>query len=389
MRLAMPATTDYWVNDVAGQPLFVVTADANAGMTAMLPRVLEEVRSLVGPRRVTVVFDRGGYSPKLFVTLVADGFDILTYRKGRSRRVPRSRFRRHKAVIDAQKVSYHLADQNVRLLRGTLPLRQVTRLSPDGHQTPILTSRRDLSTVEVAFRIFERWPQENFFKYLREEYALDALADYAVLPDNPERDVPNPKRATLTLKLQHARAVFEELIAEYGTQALLNPEHARPSMRGFKIAHGRLAARLREAFHRVTALEKARAAAPKRIPVRAAVRSKVIKLAPERKLLTNLVKMVAYQAESDLVDLVTPHYKRAADERRTLGQSALLSAADLEVTADELCVTPAPLSSPHRTRAIAALCEALNARHTRFPGTSLRLRYAVATAGPRPKRTFS
>ena len=37
----------------------------------------------------------------------------------------------------------------------------------------------------------------------------------------------------------------------------------------------------------------------------------MIKLAPERKHLTNLIKMVAYQAESDLLRLVAPHYRRA------------------------------------------------------------------------------
>jgi hypothetical protein len=46
----MPATTDYWVNDAPGDPLFVVTAEANAGMVKMLPSVLEEVRALVGER---------------------------------------------------------------------------------------------------------------------------------------------------------------------------------------------------------------------------------------------------------------------------------------------------------------------------------------------------
>jgi len=63
-------------------------------------------------------------------------------------------------------------------------------------------------------------------------------------------------------------------------------------MRGFKIAHGQLAARLRNAFDRITALEQTRAAAPARIPVREAVETDVVKLAPERKLLTNLLKMV-------------------------------------------------------------------------------------------------
>ena len=325
MRLAMPATTDYWVNDAAGDPLFVITAEANAGLVTMLPGVLAEVRALVGERRVTVVFDRGGYSPKLSLQLLADGFDLLTYRKGRSRRVARARFTRHEAVLDGIRVSYTLADQGVRLLGGKLRLRQVTRLAADGHQTPILTSRRDLPAVEVAFRMFERWRQENFFKYLREEYALDALVEYAVVPATPAREVPNPKRREITAKLQQARA-----------------------------------------------------AAPTRVPIREVVTPDVVKLAPERKLLTNLLKMVAYQTESDLVHRVAPHYRRLTDEGRTLIQAALASPADLEVTAEELRVLIAPLSSPHRTRAIAARCDDLNTRPVLFPGSRLRLRYGIA-----------
>lgn len=88
--------------------------------------------------------------------------------------------------------------------------------------------------------------------------------------------------------------------------------------------------------------------------------------------------MVAYQAESDLFRALAPHYKRHADEGRTLVQTALASAADLEVAETELRVTLAPLSSAHRSRAIAAVCRELNATETLFPATRLRLRYAVA-----------
>jgi DNA-binding CsgD family transcriptional regulator len=378
MRLAMPATTDYWVNDAVGEPLFVVTAEANAGLVKMLPRVLEEVRTLVGERRVTVAFDRGGFSPKLFLKLIADGFDILTYRKGRFRRVARSHFNSHEAVIDGRKVTYMLADQGVRLLGGKLRLRQVMRLSENGHQTPILTSRRDLSSAEVAFRMFERWRQENFFKYLREEYALDALVDYEVVPDDPAREVPNPKRAAMTVKLEQARAQFERLTAEYGAEAFVNPEQCRPTMRGFKVAQGKLAQRIREAFDRIVVLEEKRSAMPQKVPVGKVVAEGVVKLSPERKHLTNIVKMVAYQAESDLVNLVASHYKRVRDEGRTLIQSALANTVDLEVTESELRIRLAPLSSPHRTQVLAALCQELDHGCTFFPGTRLRLRYAVA-----------
>ena len=388
-RLAMPATTDYWVNDVTGDPVFVVTAEANAGMVKMLPGVLEQVRALVGERRITIVFDRGGFSPKLFLRLIADGFDILTYRKGPTRRVARSSFTLHEEVIDGRKVSYTLADQGVRLLAGKLRLRQVTRLSEDGHQTPVLTSRRDLSAVEVAFRMFERWRQENFFKYLREEYALDALVDYDVVADNPARDVPNPKRIEMTSKLQQARAEFERLTTEYGAEAFMNAQQTELTSRQLKSGQKQLARRMREAFDRITELERKRKTVPARIPVSNAVGKDIVKLDPERKLLTNLVKMVAYQAESDLVHLVAPYYKRATDEGRTLIQSALAAPADIEVHGNELRVFLAPLSSPHRTRAIAAVCQELNLQPSIFPGSRLHLKFAVASRKTAMERTVS
>jgi len=379
MRIAMPATTDYWVNDAAGDPLFVVTAEANAGMVKMLPVVLDEVKSLVGERRITIVFDRGGFSPKLFAKLIDAGFDVLTYRKGRWPRIQRRFFKRHQGVVDGRSVDYMLADRDVVIGACKLKLRQVVRLTDDGHQTPILTSRRDLSTLEVAFRMFERWRQENFFKYLREEYALDALVDHAVVPDDPARDVPNPVRIDLDAKLHIARAELARLQADYGLRAFGNSERDRPTMRGFKIAHGELRHAVRAVVKRITTLEAKRANVPTRVPVRDVVDGDVVKLAPERKHLTSILKMVAYQAESDLVRQIAPHYKRVDDEGRTLIQSALADAADIDVIGDELHVRLASLSSAHRTRVIAALCDELNRTNTCFPGTRLRMRYSIAT----------
>jgi hypothetical protein len=314
---------------------------------------------------------------------VAAGFDFLTYRKGRALRLPRSRFCQHRGVINGRTIKYTLADQGVYLLGGKLRLRQVTRLSEDGHQTPIVTSRRDLPAVEVAYRMFERWRQENFFKYLREEYALDALVEYATEPDDPAREVPNPKWNALDGQLRQARAALKVLPAEYGLKALLNPESRRPTMRGFKIAHGKLGKQILKAVKRCRELEIQRAAVPRRLPVGQVVAGPVVKLATERMHLTSLLKMVAYQVESDLFRLITPHYKRAEDEGRTLIQSALDSAADIDVRQTELLVRVAPLSSAHRTRVLATLCGELNATATVFPGTNLVLRYDVAEVGRR------
>jgi transposase len=378
MRICMPATSDYWVNDAVGDPLFVVTAEANAGMVKMLPPILAEVRKLIGERRITIVFDRGGWSPRLFQVILAADFDILTYSKGRWRRLLKRQFHWRTTTIDGRKVRYRLADQRIRLLRGKLTLRQVTRLSDDGHQTPIVTSRRDLKDIEVAFRMFERWRQENFFKYLREEYALDALADHQLEPADATREVPNPRWNALDAELRAARAEVARLSAQFGLEALTNLESIRRTMRGFKIANARKSRELMDALRRYVAAEARRSSVPRRVPVQQVVDGPIVKLATERKHLTNLLKMVAYQAEGDLVRLVAPRYKRADDEGRTLVQSALAGAADIEVTETELRVTLAPLSSAHRTRAIAALCEELDRTPVCFPGTRLRMRFAIA-----------
>jgi len=140
--------------------------------------------------------------------------------------------------------------------------------------------------------MFDRWRQENFFKYLREEYALDALVEYAAVPDDPTREVPSPAWAALDTQLRQAHAHLDRLQAEYGLEALTNLEDQRRTMRGFKTAQGKLGQKIWSVWQRVLQLEKRRAAVPRRVPVQAVMEEPVVKLAPERKHLTNLIKMV-------------------------------------------------------------------------------------------------
>jgi transposase len=384
MRLALPATTDYWVNDRSGDPLFVVTAEVNAGMVAMLPLILREIREWVGKRRVTVVFDRGGWSPKLFAEMIDSGFDLLTYRKGKWPRIARDRFATQSQRIEGRKISYELNDKPIRLLGGRLRLRQVTRLREEEHQTAVVTSRWDLSCVEVAYRMFERWRQENFFKYQREEYAIDALVDYAAEAEDPTRLVPNPVRRKVQKQLATARMELRKLEAMRGKLTQRRHHADRLSGRRVKMTNVELNRHLRQAQRRVKNLLARRKRLPKQTAVQALEGDPLMRLSRERKHLTNCIKMVAYQAESDLLALVRPHYARADQEGRTLIVSALQNAADVEVNEPkkELRIMLLPLSSAHRTEAIAAMCRKLNSMKVRFPGSHLRMHFSLASSGP-------
>jgi hypothetical protein len=230
----------------------------------------------------------------------------------------------------------------------------------------------------VAYRMFERWTQENFFRYMRQHFALDALVTYAVEPADPDRTVPNPARKVLRKQLTEARAALNALEQAYGHAAQNNPEGRRPTMRGFKIAHGALGHQIR-AQEQACRLLKARIAAlPKRVPVKTVVEEgEIVKLAPEAKHLTDTIKMVAYRAETALVRCVAPHYARTEDEGRALIRELLASSADLvsDPVAKHLRVQVHALANPRSNAALAQLCDTLNALEMQYPGTDLTLVY--------------
>ena len=377
-RLCMPATTDMWVNQQDAQPLFVVTAAANDDLLGMLRReILPEVRRLIGERRVTMVFDREGWSPKFFQELSTHGFDVISYRKGAYAPWPKRAFGTVSALIDGRSVSYELAQRSIRVLPG-FRMREVRRLCPGGHQTAIVTTHEDWPIEVVAYRMFERWTQENFFRYMRQHFALDALVNYAVEPADPERSVPNPERKALAKTLSETRAALKELEQAYGQKARSNPEAKRASMRGFKIAQAKLSQQISALETQCHKLQARLADLPKRVPLNTLLdEADIVKLAPEAKHLTDTIKMLAYRAETALVRCLTLNGVPTEDDGRALVREMLMSSADVlpQPEDNRLLVRVHSLANPRSNKALAKLCTTLNALEVPYPGTDLTLVY--------------
>ena len=401
MRIAGPATEETWVADAEGDPVMVLTAAPSQSLAAEVSRLLPRLRELVGPdRRVTVTFDRGGYSPAVFAEIVAAGFDVLTYFKGTWARSDIDAFTTttHTAP-DATIHTYELAERPIELdvpakrrsgagndptapaaeatPAGTIVLRLILRRSPDGHQTPVLTSRADLSAAEIAYRMANRWRQENYFKYAREHFALDALDSYADHPDDPDRLVPNPAKARAVDAVIAARKGLAD--ANAGLADALDDAAAlagRPANGGRATVAPAAGRNLARAKADLTGAKAASATTPSHLPL-SAVRPGSRLLETERKLLTHAIRMSAYNAESALARLLRPHYARGDDEGRALLREAFTLSGDLQVLRNTLHVRLDPASAPRRSKALAALCAELTAAETRYPGTELTIAYSV------------
>ena len=374
MRISMPAEVDTYVSDRFGDGLLVWQAPPGASLAGELKQVVRYVRELLGEAaRPTICFDRGGWSPKLFRQLVDAGFDILTYRKGPSALLARAAFFEHVFVDEAgHEHRYLLADRRVRIAYDShkryFACRQVTRLDEEsGHQTQIVTTRDDPDPSLVAHAMFSRWRQENFFKYGRARFGIDALDSYETTPDDLGRLVANPARRDAKREVIRARA---ELARAEQTEGRANLDGMQTDTT--------VRAAFEEARAEVVRLEERARALPAKVPL-GEVRPQAARAEVERKRIHDAARMATYNAESALARMLTPHYARAEDEARSLLRETYRASGDLEVVGNELHVRIAPLSAGRRSRALAALCQELTATETRYPGTDLRLVYSVKT----------
>ena len=371
----MPGTKDFHVNDRRAAPLYFVTAEANEGLLAMLDAtLLPEVRRLVGPhRRITIAFDREGWSPKLFAQWKEQSFDILTYRKGKQSRWRDDSFETVQGMVGNERVKYRLAEREARLSNG-LRVREIRRLTDDGHQTAVITTNGQFPMLSVAHRMFSRWRQENFFRYMRHEFALDHLCTHEVEPADPKREVAHPDRAKLQKKLKSTRGTLASLFAK---RVEMKPGVlARVGRR--RMSEDEMDRLIQAKKAEIDRLKSRIAALPDHVTIDAVLEpSAIVQLERERKVLVDAVKLVAYRAESSLARIIEPFFARHQDEARKFLKSLFTATADTipDHGTRRLTVRFHGLASPRATRALAELCALVNDDAPLYPGTDLRLHF--------------
>jgi transposase-like protein len=390
LKFPAPATMETWVTGQNGDPVFMVVAEPSDSLAGELRRLLPQLRQVVGEgRRVTVCFDRGGWSPALFADITGAGFDLLTWRKGPAPDLPAEAFTTVTCADDRDRQHrYDLADTTITLGISDGPrkgqavsLRQVTRRVParggGTRQIHALTSRTDLPAGEVCWRLTSRWREENYFRYARTHFALDALDSHAATPDDPDRKAPNPAKKTAAAQVRKAEIAAAAAQAQRDAilAALRNPAPGQPVTITNQMINA-LDAPVQAAYLELEEADKAAAATPSRVPL-GTLAPDMMRTEAEIKQITHAIRMAAYNAETALARALDGRYARAGDEAYALIREALTASGDIRPGDGGLHVRLDPLTAPRRTQALAALCDQLNQAASHYPGTDLVLRYEV------------
>ncbi len=371
-RLCLRGTTDYWVNDVLGQPFFAVERPIDHGLLEVLqneivPRLLKEVpgqpttAELNADRyrsRFVILFDREGYSPEFFKEMWQNHrIACITYHKYPKDDWPAAEFAEVETTLsNGERVSLRLAERGTWIgdRKNGLWVREIRKLTTSGHQVSLISSAFDETARENSVRLFSRWSQENFFRYMTQHFAIDLLNEYGTeeIPET-KRPVVNPKwreldrqKRSVKSKLMYRQARFAALT--------LHPESDEAALVKWQKRKAELMEEIDQFEHELTDINLKLKTTPGHLAWNELPETdKFQRLAPSRKQLVDTVKMIAYRAETAMASIVREDLART-DDARSLLRDLFRSAADLlpDLEQGVLRVQIHPMSNPRSNRAI-------------------------------------
>jgi len=398
LRLCLRGTTDYWLNDARGQPFFVVERPIDHGLlevlrTDIVPRLRKEVPAQPTAEqlqadpylcRFVLIFDREGYSPAFFREMWQEHrIACITYHKYPKENWPEAEFTETTLTLaQGEVVTLKLAERGSWIgdRRQGLWVREVRKLTDSGHQTSLISTGYGLVGLADAAWLFVRWSQENFVRYMRQHFAIDALSEYGTekIPGT-SRPVVNPawreldrQSRSVKAKLTHRQARFAALT--------LHPEAEKSEIEKWKRQKAKLQEEIEQWENELNGLKERIKSTPKHLAWDDLPEDqKFERLAPSRKCLTDTLKLVAYRAETALAMIVREELTHE-DEARALLRDLFLSDADLypDEATGTLEVRLHTLANPRSNRAVQHLLEHLNAAEFTYPGTRLRLTYTLS-----------
>jgi len=378
-KLCLSATAEFWVNDQIGLPLLVVIGELNEKLQEMIydqiiPQlketcILSEEKNMDQPR-CTLIFDREAYQPAFFHTLwEQEKIAVITYRKNVKDNWEDKSFNKIETNHLGQSINMQLCERKTTL--SGYSFREIRKLSGNGHQTSIITTHPTLDTQTIAIKMFSRWQQENFFKYMIADYNFDAIIEYGVETIDQQKEVVNPEYRKLTSLIKKSREKKGRLEAKFYPlldQAIDGQIDKMPDLTEKQC---NLKEQILSHEQTINELIKKRKSTKSRITLEQMPETqRYNKLKTESKVFINIIKMICYRAESALVNLLPTTLN---GEQRMCIKQMIQNNADIipDYENNTLTVTLHAMSALRYNQAIDQLCETINQTQTIFPGTNL------------------
>jgi hypothetical protein len=369
-RRVLPGSTDYYVHDEDGRPVFRFPVTSHDSLTAWLSPIAKRLRAGLGKdERILLAFDRGGAFSKQLAELRDTGIEFVTYERAPYPVIAVIAFDRTVVVRGETYQLHEGRNKNLGDKRGRV--RRIALRAPDGKQINIVA----ISTAPAAQLIAillggaapklpsGRWQQENAFHHGDARWGINQLDDRSVEPYPPGTIIPNPARRRLDRSLRIARVAEGD-----ARRRLACTAPALGELRRAVVEQD-----LADALELQRNLEALRPETPTHAPVEETVLAgKLVRHTGQLKSIVDVIRVVCANAESDLATLIAPHTGRPREAKKVIA-NVLAAPGRVTVTDHSIHIRLAPAANRSERAAIRQLFTAINRRGLVLPSDPKRL----------------
>jgi tetratricopeptide (TPR) repeat protein len=277
-------------------------------------------------------------------------------------------------------VKLKLAERGTRL-PNKLWIREVRKLTESGEQVSLISTHLGLDARALAASLFARWAQENFFRYMRQNYAIDTLVERGDEAISDTEVAVNPAWRTLDRDVRKQNAALTKERARFAGVGLTEPLSDAEVIH-YQLGQAQQQAKVEGLQRQLDQLKQKRKATPHHIPVKdLPEKDRFTRLLSERKHFIDTIKMICYRAENSMMSIIREKMGRADDAHSFLRQIYNLD-VDLvsDLQANTLTIRLHHLAQAAHDDVARHLCDQLNETETLFPDTQLKLLFKVGSA---------
>jgi hypothetical protein len=357
-KRVLPGTTDYYVHDEDGRPMFRAPVTSHDHLTDWLLPLGRRLRDALGAdERILLAFDRGGAFAEQLAALRDADFDFVTYERKPYAELPATSFA--PTTIAGDDVGLHESRlRNLGAGRGRI--RRIVVRVDDGRQISFLAVSK-LPAVRLVEILWHRWRQENGFKHGVERWGINQLDGRCVEPYPPGTIIPNPARR----KLERALRIWRT--AEGDARRALARLPADSDRRD------KIELELAESLEWQRQLEVIRPLFPSHAPVEETeLAGKLVRHTGKLKTIIDVIRVVCANAESDLAAQLALHMRRPREAKKLVA-NLFAAPGKVAVTEHAIVVRLAPAANRSEHEAIQHLLAHLNTRGLVLPSDHKRL----------------
>lgn len=374
-RFAQKGRVGYFINNHKGRPFFYILSDGYKDFREYLIEIARNIEGITQDKRredLILVFDRGGWGAD-FCDELGSEIKFVCWRRGKPE-LPLD-VSWEQVVIEKKTNDHDICeDESLEVCEVVESAGKGKRCKryifiKRGEKTSLAFSNDSKrSLAELVKILTKRWGlQENVFKGLK-EIGIDKISSYGnsdypedwLLEESEDREVLNPQKRIIDERIAGYKTEIKRLTESFGRLSKIKKKNGGKRLDDMRSEIDKKEEMIRQ-------LREEREHVAEKVSITEIIEAEdIVRLDSEKKKFFDLMKVLSYNVQQDIVDTIRPVYDNERDVNMFV-REILDQEGTIDMDADKITISFPRFKSGKKNEVLKLLIENANNMNIRHP----------------------